>query len=172
MSIARGLTKAAKAAKKQSRGLTGNRNSQGDFMPEEVQMKGVQKSVEPDIQNYINDVKKQIDEIENKIEDQEVYVQELTLNQEISPDDVADLDALYAQKFQLFDDLITKLEDNNIPVPSEVRELQLSPAERDLEGRYDAMRRAADEQEAREQEIARAYNDDPDPTGGWAMWNS
>ena len=34
MSIARGLTKAAKAAKKQSRGLTGNRNSQGDFIPD------------------------------------------------------------------------------------------------------------------------------------------
>jgi hypothetical protein len=34
MSIARGLTKAVKAAKKQSRGLTGNRNSQGDFMAE------------------------------------------------------------------------------------------------------------------------------------------
>ena len=33
MSIARGVRKAAKAAKKQSRGLTGNRNSQGDFMP-------------------------------------------------------------------------------------------------------------------------------------------
>jgi hypothetical protein len=34
MSIARGLTKAASAAKKQSRGLTGNRNSQGDFIPD------------------------------------------------------------------------------------------------------------------------------------------
>jgi hypothetical protein len=37
MGIARGVAKAAKAAKKQTRGLQGNRNSQGDFTPMEME---------------------------------------------------------------------------------------------------------------------------------------
>ena len=150
MSIARGLTKAAKAAKKQSRGLTGNRNSQGDFIPEDIQTKGVQEAVAPDIQNYIDDVKKQIDEIENKIEDQEVYVQELTLNQEISPDDVADLDALYAQKETLLTDLVDKLGENGIPVPPKVQSMIDSVGVRDFDPVEDFARSSQPGDEARE----------------------
>jgi hypothetical protein len=41
MGIAKGVAKAAKAAKKQTRGLQGNRNSQGDF---EVEYPGKQRA--------------------------------------------------------------------------------------------------------------------------------
>ncbi len=132
MSIARGLTKAASAAKKQSRGLKGNRNSQGDFMPEDVQMKGVQDAVAPDIQNYINDVKKQIDDIDNEITSIDTNVDAPGLQEYMA--------SLEAKKEKLLDDLITKLEENNIPVPEEVRDLKLQPYDRELKQRDDVMR--------------------------------
>ena len=127
MSIARGLTKAVKAAKKQSRGLTGNRNSQGDFMPEDVQMKGVQDAVAPDIQNYINDVKNQIDEIDSQIaeiqQDPTNYMPDDALDAESRPvglDLEKQLDSLEVRKEELLDSLIEKLEEEGIDVPEEV----------------------------------------------------
>jgi paraquat-inducible protein B len=132
MSIARGLTKAAKAAKKQSRGLTGNRNSQGDFMPEDIQTKGVQEAVAPDIQNYIDDVKKQIDEIDVEID---------KLNQDPNyymPDDIPEgqggsssfgpelekqMEALEAQKEDLLVDLMDKLTSEGVEVPPGLQEM-------------------------------------------------
>jgi len=64
MSIARGLTKAAKAAKKQSRGLTGNRNSQGDFMPEERNFE-MEFNLHPDNANEALPTLKQLGELDN-----------------------------------------------------------------------------------------------------------
>ena len=127
MSIARGLTKAVKAAKKQSRGLKGNRNSQGDFMPEDVQMKGVQDAVAPDIQNYVNDVKNQIDEIDSQIaeiqQDPTNYMPDDALDAESLPvglDLEKQLDSLEVRKEELLDSLIEKLEEEGIDVPEEV----------------------------------------------------
>ena len=134
MSIARGLTKAAKAAKKQSRGLTGNRNSQGDFIPEDIQTKGVQEAVAPDIQNYIDDVKAQIDDIDTRI---------MELEQDpvfYMPDDIpsgqggsADastvrrlekqMDALTTQKEDLLVDLMDKLTSEGVAVPPGLQEM-------------------------------------------------
>ena len=168
MSIARGMAKAAKAAKAQSRGLKGNRNAQGDFMPEEVQMKGVQDAVTPDLQNYIEDVKAQIDDLEKQIDNQESVVQDPTSNQEASSSELAHLQALYANKEQLVDDLITKLEDNGIPVPEEIRDLQLHPYDRELKQRDDVMREDYESKQAWESR-GDGVND---PTGMQAIWNS
>ena len=127
MSIARGLTKAVKAAKKQSRGLKGNRNSQGDFMPEDIQTKGVQDVVAPDIQNYVNDVKNQIDEIDSQIaeiqQDPTNYMPDDALDAESLPvglDLEKQLDSLEVRKEELLDSLIEKLEEEGIDVPEEV----------------------------------------------------
>ena len=127
MSIARGLTKAVKASKKQSRGLKGNRNSQGDFMPEDIQTKGVQDAVAPDIQNYVNDVKNQIDEIDSQIaeiqQDPTNYMPDDALDAESLPvglDLEKQLDSLEVRKEELLDSLIEKLEEEGIDVPEEV----------------------------------------------------
>jgi|SaaInlStandDraft_4_1057021.scaffolds.fasta_scaffold173944_1 hypothetical protein len=67
MSIARGLTKAAKAAKKQSRGLTGNRNSQGDFMPEDIaaadfkEVASIDAAHKAAVKNFSNEELKQLE---------------------------------------------------------------------------------------------------------------
>jgi len=112
--ISRAMSKAVKQAGKQqqanTRGLSGNRNSQGDFMPEDVQMKGVQDSVTPDIQNYIDDVKAQIDEIDAQIE--------------IDTKD-KDYDSMMngiKQKRDILFALRTKLEENDIEMPVELDE--------------------------------------------------
>ena len=124
MSIARGIAKAAKA---QSRGLSGKRNSQGDFMPEDVQVKGIQESVDVDIQKYIDDVKSQIDEIDAQIDD----IRDLDTDIDtpgMSLDDWdAELQRLGNEKEVLINDLITKLEENGIEVPSEILALHSDP---------------------------------------------
>jgi len=104
MSIARGIAKAAKA---QARGLEGKRNSQGDFMPEEVQMKGVQDSVTPDLQNYIEDVKVQIDEID-------------TRSSKLPQNDYESLMENLVYKEELLDDLIKKLDEEGVEVPPQL----------------------------------------------------
>jgi len=123
MSIARGIAKAAKA---QARGLQGKRNSQGDFMPEEVQMKGVQDAVAPDLQNHIEAVYKEWEELQ---------IQGMEISQEkgmgMSPEDIKStnklLDSLEVRQDELIDDLITKLEEEGVEVPFEIRELQNNP---------------------------------------------
>ena len=160
--------KLANKSKIQSRGLQGERNSQGDFMPEEVQMKGVQAAVTPDIQNYIKDVKTQIDNLEKQIDTQEAYVQDLMSNQELSQGDMEDLDVLYAQKDRLLTDLINKLEENNIPVPEEVRDLKLKPYDREMKQRDDVMR---EDYKAKQAWESRG-DDINDPTGMNSLWNS
>jgi len=127
MSIARGLTKAAKAAKKQSRGLTGNRNSQGDFIPEDIQTKGVQEAVAPDkdMQQRTDEVKSKVDKIDSQIAEQEVYVQELKDNQEVALSDVEDLESLYRRKADLLDTLIEDLESNGFEAPDSLYSAQV-----------------------------------------------
>ena len=184
-SMARAIAKAGKKQEAQTRGLTGNRNAQGDFMTGENKLDtdrfaasemmardNTVDAVTPDLQNYIEDVKAQIDDLEKQIDNQEAVVQDPTSNQEASSSELAHLQALYANKEQLVDDLITKLEDNGIPVPEEVRDLQLQPYDRDLKQNEDAMKKYAAEEQAYEDEMERAYRADPDPTGGWAEWNS
>ena len=118
MSISRGLTKAAKAAKKQSRGLTGNRNSQGDFIPEDIQTKGVQEAVAPDIQNYIDDVKSQIDEIDAQITELEKLPHEpLVPYDPDNPGPGQQIVNLKSDKLDLLEETITKLEEEGIEVP-------------------------------------------------------
>ena len=174
--MARAIAKAGKQQEANTRGLTGNRNAQGDFMPEDVQMKGTQDSVTPDIQNYVDDVKAQIDEIDAQIEsitqDPNYYMpanipdgQGGSTSSSVLDDLDKQLGSLYAQKDQLLDDLITNLEENNIPIPDEVMALA---HEQDIKAMEDAMRK----EDAEEQDQLRAYQNDPDPTGGWAEWNS
>ena len=134
MGIARGIAKAAKA---QSRGLSGKRNSQGDFMPEDVQMKGIQESVEPDIQKYVDDVKSQIDEIDAKIlqieQDPTYYLStdDLPFGQSSTQLSLEkQIDALTAQKSALVDDLIDKLNEEGIEIPEELADLELDSLRR------------------------------------------
>ena len=148
MSISRGLTKAAKAAKKQSRGLTGNRNSQGDFMPEDIQTRGVQEAVAPDIQNYIDDVKSQIDDIDNRYE--ELYNAELQGADDASGSIVKEMEALKAQKETLLTDLVDKLGENGIPVPPKVQSMIDSVGVRDFDPVEDFARSSQPGDEARE----------------------
>jgi len=124
MGIARGIAKAAKA---QSRGLSGKRNSQGDFMPEDVQMKGIQESVEPDIQNYVNDVRNEWEDLQEQIMElsQEVnFSQSTGLDPEDTLSTIKYIDGLEARQDKLIDDLIKKLEENGIEVPSEIKALE------------------------------------------------
>jgi len=120
MGIARGVAKAAKAAKKQTRGLQGNRNSQGDFMTGENKLDTdrfaasemmardkVADSVTPDIQNYIDDVKSQIDEID-------------TRSSNLPQNDYESLMENLVHKEELLGDLIDKLGDDGIEVPPQV----------------------------------------------------
>jgi hypothetical protein len=117
MGIARGVTKAAKAANKQTRGLQGNRNSQGDFMPEDVQMKGVQDSVTPDIQNYVDNVKAQIDEIDAQIN------RASEGRDDVGVDTSPGIDRLIKEKRDLLIDLRETLRENGIEMPEELKEI-------------------------------------------------
>jgi len=114
MSIARGIAKAAKA---QSRGLQGKRNSQGDFMPEEVQVKGVQDSVAPDIQNYVDNVKSQIDEIDAQIN------RAGEGRDDVGVDTSPGIDRLIKEKRDLLIDLRKTLRENGIEMPEELKEI-------------------------------------------------
>ena len=126
MSISRGVRKAAKAADVQSRGLEGKRNSQGDFaqaMPEDVQTKGVQDAVNPDIQNYVNDVKSQIDEIEAELSAIDTNVDTPGMTEEIQ--------RLEQAKFDLVDGLLERLQEEGIEPPAEIVRMKtelLNPA--------------------------------------------
>ena len=125
MSIARGIAKAAKA---QSRGLSGKRNSQGDFMPEDVQMKGVQESVDVDIQKYIDDVKAQLDEIDAQIEqlnlDYDAKTKDKPHDSFTFYRDLADPEQyLIKQKRDILYALRSKLRENGIEMPDELHDI-------------------------------------------------
>ena len=115
MSISKGIRKAATAAKAQSRGLQGKRNSQGDFaqaMPEDVQTKGVQDAVNPDIQNYIDDIRKQTDEIDTELDKLDYNVDTPGLLEEGT--------RLENKKIDLIKDAIDRLESEGIEIPEEL----------------------------------------------------
>ena len=126
MGISKGVRKAAQAANVQSRGLEGKRNSQGDFaqaMPEDVQTKGVQDAVNPDIQNYVNDVKSQIDEIEAELSAIDTNVDTPGMTEEIQ--------RLEQAKFDLVDGLLERLQEEGIEPPAEIVRMKtelLNPA--------------------------------------------
>ena len=127
MSIARGLTKAAKAAKAQSRGLEGKRNSQGDFIAvkEYGRDTNLYDSTSKDMQQRTDEVKSKVDKIDSQIAEQEVYVQELKDNQEVALSDVEDLESLYRRKADLLDTLIEELESNGFEAPDSLYSAQV-----------------------------------------------
>jgi len=130
MSIARGVAKAAKAAKKQTRGLQGNRNSQGDFMTGENKLDTdrfaasdmmardkVADSVTPDIQNYVDNVKAQIDEIDAQIN------RASEGRDDVGVDTSPGIDRLIKEKRDLLIDLRETLRENGIEMPEELKEI-------------------------------------------------
>ena len=137
-SMARAIAKAGKKQEAQTRGLTGNRNAQGDFMPEEVQMKGVQDSVTPDVQKYIEDVKAQIDDIDYMINQEEVKFdasRNPDIDNGIPPTErIEALRALQDEKAALLGDLIDKLSENGIPIPPQIQAIA-----DDVYGEFDAI---------------------------------
>jgi paraquat-inducible protein B len=123
MSIARGLTKAAKAAKKQSRGLTGNRNSQGDFMPEELQPftnrnTGENGVVTPELQQKVDTVKAQIDEIDAQLEE----LHDMDTDVDI-PGYSEEVKRLNVHRAELIEDLVADLNSANIELPPAVEDM-------------------------------------------------
>jgi hypothetical protein len=142
MGYGRAISKAVKQAGKQqqanTRGLSGNRNAQGDFMPEDVQIKGVQDSVTPDIQNYIDDVKAQIDEIDVMLKQEEVKFdasRNPDIDNGIPPADRFEaVRALQEEKAALLGDLIDKLSENGIPIPPQIQAIA-----DDVYGEFDAV---------------------------------
>ena len=138
MGYGRAISKAVKQAGKQqqanTRGLSGNRNAQGDFMTGENQLDTdrfaasemmardkITDSVTPDIQNYIDDVKSQIDEIDNRYE--ELYNAELQGADDASGSIVKEMEALEAQKEDLLVDLMDKLTSEGVEVPPGLQEM-------------------------------------------------
>ena len=130
MGIARGVAKAAKAAKKQTRGLQGNRNSQGDFMTGENKLDTdrfaasemmardkVADSVTPDIQNYVDNVKAQIDEIDAQIN------RASEGRDDVGVDTSPGIDRLIKEKRDLLIDLRETLRENGIEMPEELKEI-------------------------------------------------
>jgi len=121
MAYGRAISKAVKQAGKQqqanTRGLSGNRNSQGDFMTEDVQMKGVQDSVTPDIQNYVDNVKAQIDEIDAQIN------RASEGRDDVGVDTSPGIDRLIKEKRDLLIDLRETLRENGIEMPEELKEI-------------------------------------------------
>jgi len=130
MGIARGIAKAAKA---QSRGLTGNRNAQGDFIAERPDLRtdgpdmtpgkhtdAMQKSVEPDIQKYVDDVKSQIDEIDRQLD--EIYSRDTDVDTPgMSANDWdVEISRLENEKIDLLADLHATLSEEGVPVPPEL----------------------------------------------------
>ena len=123
MSIARGLTKAVKAAKKQSRGLKGNRNSQGDFMPEELQPftnrnTGENGVVTPELQQKVDTVKAQIDEIDAQLEE----LHDMDTDVDI-PGYSEEVKRLNVHRAELIEDLVADLNSANIELPPAVEDM-------------------------------------------------
>jgi len=137
MGIARGIAKAAKA---QSRGLSGKRNAQGDFIAERPDLRtdgpdmtpgkhtdAMQKSVEPDIQKYVNDVRNEWEDLQEQIMElsQEVdFSQSTGLGPEDTLSTIKYIDDLEARQDKLIDDLIEKLEEEGVEVPYEIKAMR------------------------------------------------
>ena len=133
MAYGRAISKAVKQAGKQqqanTRGLSGNRNSQGDFMtevPEAVRMEGfddigdAQRGAEPDIQNYINDVKAQIDEIDAQIAELEASADIYKGNPMSDDNPNSIIIELKSEKLSLLEETIAKLKEEGIEVPDDL----------------------------------------------------
>ena len=143
MSIARGIAKAAKA---QSRGLSGKRNSQGDFMTGENQldtdrfaaseMRARDNMSETkqelsyldsmtnasDAQLLINDAKKQLDSLDSQIADMEKWLDDNPKAQEWDINDRHHSE-LNMKKQEVLLDLEAELESLGVEVPQEVKSM-------------------------------------------------
>jgi hypothetical protein len=98
--------------------LSGNRNAQGDFMPEDIQMKGVQDAVAPDIQNYIDDVKAQVDEIDAHLD--EINSRDTDVDM---PGVIETIQSLEAQRAKLLQDLSDNLAEEGVEVPPQLADM-------------------------------------------------
>ena len=127
--ISRAMSKAVKQAGKQqqanTRGLSGNRNSQGDFMTGENQLdtdrfaaSEMMARDEVSIQNYINNVKAQIDEIDAQlyeINSMDTDVDTPGINKEIQ--------RLESQRDKLLQDLMDDLIEEGVEVPPQLAQM-------------------------------------------------
>ena len=86
-------------------------------MTEDVQMKGVQDSVTPDIQNYVDNVKAQIDEIDAQIN------RASEGRDDVGVDTSPGIDRLIKEKRDLLIDLRETLRENGIEMPEELKEI-------------------------------------------------
>ena len=143
-SMARAIAKAGKKQEAQTRGLTGNRNAQGDFMTGENKLDtdrfaasemmardNTVDAVTPDLQNYIEDVKARIDEIEYEL--QELNEIEYVPAGAGADDTSVAINELTREKDKLVDDLITKLEEEGVTIPDEIRDLETDSLRRGAE---------------------------------------
>ena len=115
MSVSKAMRKAAKGANAQSRDLKGNRNSQGDFMPDEDIMfkKDNPEATNVPLQEYIDDAKAEIDGLTKEIQQIEVNSQ-------------ADMDlqkSLMTEREVVIKELYHQLEINDVATPAEIRNL-------------------------------------------------
>jgi len=129
MAYGRAISKAVKQAGKQqqanTRGLSGNRNSQGDFMTGENQLdtdrfaaSEMMARDEVSIQNYINNVKAQIDEIDAQlyeINSMDTDVDTPGINKEIQ--------RLESQRDKLLQDLMDDLIEEGVEVPPQLAQM-------------------------------------------------
>ena len=108
MSIARGVRKAAKAAKKQSRGLTGNRNSQGDFVadPGKTTVFGPEGEIDKAATGHI-EVQRQA--VKN-FSTEELHELSFKLEEKLDEYDVLSLDDLTPEEAALYSRLTERLE--------------------------------------------------------------
>ena len=127
--ISKAMSKAVKQAGKQqqanTRGLSGNRNSQGDFMTGENQLdtdrfaaSEMMARDEVSIQNYINNVKAQIDEIDAQlyeINSMDTDVDTPGINKEIQ--------RLESQRDKLLQDLMDDLIEEGVEVPPQLAQM-------------------------------------------------
>lgn len=113
-SMARAIAKAGKKQEAQTRGLTGSRNQQGDFMPESE----VVKAVEPDLQNYIEDVKAQVDDIDSQI----AFARDAAEGPDAGMAEVNKITALETEKKRLLKDVVNRLNEEGIEIPPQIQQ--------------------------------------------------
>ena len=130
-SMARAIAKAGKKQEAQTRGLTGNRNAQGDFIAERPDLRTdgpsippgkhideTLKSVEPDVQKYIEDVKAQIDDIDSQI----AFARDAAEGPDAGMAEVNKITALETEKKRLLKDVVNRLDEEGIEIPPQIQQ--------------------------------------------------
>lgn len=128
--ISKAMRKAVKQAGKQqeanTRGLSGNRNSQGDFMTGENQLDTdrfaasemmardkMDSPIEGDLQNYIDDAKEDIESLTEILDQVEL----------MDPTNKKEIKALMDERDEVIKELYHYLEINDIATPREIRDM-------------------------------------------------